>query len=287
MTAIILENLSEEDLATYSLVLSSSGIPHRSRKGQQGWDILVKDTDYEKAFNTIEEYVGENQSLQAEIKSIYYGEYNRTLTGIWVSAILLLFYIVVAFGNKSEFFIKEYGSSAFHILNGELYRNVTSLMIHANTLHIMGNMVGISIFGSYVCSIMGLGVGWFMILASGIAGNLINALLRVDGHISVGASTSIFGAIGILSAYQFFKKFREREQRVKAFLPLVGGLALLGMLGSGEHSDLMAHLFGFLSGIIAGSMYCVFIKRPVSGKYQTCLIIFVFCITIASWMRAF
>jgi membrane associated rhomboid family serine protease len=201
--------------------------------------------------------------------------------------ILLLFHIVVAYENINELFIKEYGSSAFHILNGELYRSVTSLMLHANTLHILGNMVGISIFGTSVCSILGLGVGWSMILVTGVAGNLANALLRMGGHISIGASTSIFGAIGILSAYQFFKKLHAQGQRVKALLPLCGGLALLGFLGSGEHSDLMAHLFGFLSGIIAGAIYCVFINRPLSGRYQTYLIVLVFCIIAASWMKVF
>ena len=285
--SIKLKNLSEDEAGTYSLVLSSTGVSHRSRKGKHGWDIWVKDTDYEKALNTIAKYIDENQSRQTQIEPLYYGEYKRTFTGIWVSMILLLFLVVVALGNKSEFFIKVYGSSAFHILNGELYRSITSLMLHANTLHILGNMVGISIFGTFVCSIMGLGVGWFMILVTGIAGNLINALLHMGGHISVGASTSIFGAIGILSAYQFVKKFRASGQRVKAFLPLCGGLALLGILGSGQHSDLMAHLFGFLSGIIAGSMYCVFINRPVSARYQTGLILLLFCMITASWMRAF
>jgi rhomboid protease GluP len=285
--SILLKNLSEDDANTYRLVLSSIGVYHRLQKDRHGWDILVSNTDYEKALNAIAEYIDENHSRQTPIELLYNDEYKRTFTGVWVSILLLLFHIYLVLEGKSEFFIKVYGSSAFHILNGELYRCITSLMLHANTLHILGNMVGISIFGSFVCSIMGLGVGWFMILITGITGNLINAFLHMNNHISVGASTSIFGAIGILSAYQFVKKFRVPGQRVKAFLPLCGGLALLGLLGSGEHSDLMAHLFGFLSGIIAGSTYCTFINRTVSAKYQICLILFVFCIITASWLRAF
>jgi rhomboid protease GluP len=284
---ITLKNLSEDDATTYGLVLSSAGISHSSRKDRHGWDILVKDTDYEKASNAIAKYIDENQSRQTQVEPPYYGEYKRTFTGVWISILLLLFHVVLTLEGKSEFFIKVYGSSAYHILNGELYRSITSLMLHADTLHILGNMVGISIFGTFVCSIMGLGVGWFLILITGIAGNLMNAFLHRGGHISIGASTSIFGAIGILSTYQFVTKFRSPEQRIKAFLPLCGGLALLGFLGSGEHSDLMAHLFGFLSGIIAGLIYCVFINRPVSAKYQTGLMFFVFCLITASWMRAF
>lgn len=287
MMSVILKNLSQEELDTYGLVLSSDGIAHRSRRTQGGWDIWVKDTDYEKAVDTIAAYVDENQNLRPDVEPLYHGEFKRTFTGVWVSMILLLFYVATALGDKSEFFIKAYGSSASHILNGELFRSVTALMIHASTQHILGNIVGVSLFATSVCSIMGLGVGWFMILVTGMAGNLINALLRTGGHISVGASTSIFGAIGILSAYQFFKKFRAPGQRIKAFLPLCGGLALLGILGSGKHSDLMAHLFGFLSGIIAGSITSIFVKPANSGSYQIRLIILVIFIITASWMKAF
>jgi hypothetical protein len=36
-------------------------------------------------------------------------------------------------------------------------------------------------------------------------------------------------------------------------VPLAAGLALLGFLGTGERADLLAHLFGFLAGVVAGS----------------------------------
>jgi len=160
-------------------------------------------------------------------------------------------------------------------------------MLHADTLHLMGNIAGIAIFGTAVCTIMGWGVGWFMILATGIVGNLTNALLYTSGHISVGASTAVFGAIGILSAYQFFKKFKQSGQKIKAFLPLSCGLALLGILGSGEHSDLMAHLFGFLAGILLGFLYSLFVKRPTTKAYQTCSLTVTLCILTTAWLKAF
>ncbi|MBW1837554.1 MAG: rhomboid family intramembrane serine protease [Deltaproteobacteria bacterium] len=108
-----------------------------------------------------------------------------------------------------------------------------------------------------------------------------------SGHISVGASTAIFGAIGILSAYQFFKKFRQPGHKIKALLPLSCGLALLGILGSGKYSDLMAHLFGFFTGIISGSFYSIFVKRPTSKGYQACFLIAAIGIIATAWMKAF
>jgi len=283
---VILKKLSEDEANTYRLVLSSTGISCHSKRGEHGWDISVKDMDYENAINAIEKYFEENQDFQSTDES-FYDEYQRTYTGIWVSIILLACHVAFAMSDKSEFFIRTYGSSAFHILHGELYRSATALMLHANALHIMSNIAGIIIFGTAVCLIMGWGVGWFMILMTGITGNLVNALLFRPDQISVGASTAIFGALGILSAYQFIRKFRQPGQKIKAFLPLSCGLALLGILGSGENSDLMAHLFGFLGGIILGSFYSILVKRPISKEYQAYTLFLTLGILTLAWMKAF
>ncbi len=283
---IIFENLSANQADTYRLVLSSSGISHRSRKGKHGWDILVNDTEHEKAINKIEQYLKENQDFHPTDEPLRH-EYHKTFTGLWVSAILLAFHVAITIGNDSEVFVRTYGASAFHILRGELYRSVTALMIHANAMHLAGNMLGIAIFGTAVCTITGWGVGWFMILATGVLGNLMNAVLYKTGHLSIGASTAVFGAVGILAAHQFFKKFRLRGHRMRAWLPLAGGVALLGMLSSGEHVDLTAHLFGFVAGMILGAFYAVFLRTPAPKACQACCLLIALGVLVVSWMKAF
>jgi membrane associated rhomboid family serine protease len=284
--SLLLKNLSDDDADIYRLVLSSTGISHHLRKGGHGWDIRVNDRDYEKALNAVEQYNKENPELQKTEDPLYY-KYQRTFTGIWVSILLIACHVAIAMGDKSDLFVKTYGSSAFHILHGELYRSVTSLMLHADPLHLMGNIAGIAIFGTAVCTIMGWGMGWLMILATGMVGNLTNALLYKSGHISVGASTAIFGAIGMLSAHQFFKKFKQSGQKIKAVLPLSCGLALLGILGSGAHSDVMAHLFGFLAGIVLGSLYSLFVKGPKAKGYQAGSLLLTFGLLAMAWLKAF
>ena len=281
---IIFEHLSADQADTYRLVLSSSGISHRSKKGKHGWDILVNDMEHEKAINTIEQYLKENQDFHPTDEPLCH-EYHKTFTGLWVSAILLASHVAITTGNDGEAIARTYGSSAFHILRGELYRSVTSLMIHANAMHLAGNMLGIAIFGTAVCTITGWGVGWFMILATGVLGNLMNAVLYKTGHLSIGASTAVFGAVGILAAHQFFKKFRLPGRRMKAWLPLGAGLALLSILGSGEHTDLTAHLFGFMAGLILGAFYCILVKRPAARAYQICFLLIALSVLVMSWMR--
>ena len=283
---ITLKNLSADQANIYGLVLSSSGISHLSRKGQDGWDILVNDTEYNKALNLIERYLKENEDTHPTDQSFRY-EYHKTFTGLWVSAILLTCHVAITIGDDSGFFIGAYGSSAFHILRGEFYRSATSLMIHANALHLAGNILGIAIFGSAVCSIVGSGAGWLMILITGIVGNLVNAVLYKTGHLSVGASTAVFGAIGILAAQQFFKKFRLPGQRMRSWLPLGAGLGLLSILGSGAHTDLTAHLFGFKAGIILGALYGLFVKQPAARAWQSLFLFLALTILGMSWMRGY
>ena len=282
---VTFKNLSADQANTYGLVLSSAGILHRTIKEEHRWNILVNDSEYHKALNTIERYLKENQEFQPSDKPFSH-EYQKTYTGLWVCGILLASHLAITTGNNCRAFFMAYGSSAFHILHGELYRSVTSLMIHANAMHLAGNILGIAVFGTAVCTITGWGVGWLMILVTGIAGNIMNAVLYQAGHLSVGASTAVFGAIGILAAQQFFKKFRLPGQRMRAWLPLGAGLALLSILGSGEHTDFMAHLFGFMAGIILGALYGLLVKQPAARAYQACCLLIALSVLTISWIMA-
>jgi rhomboid protease GluP len=284
--SVSLINLSDDDAETYRLVLSSTGISHHVRNGEQGWEILVSNQDYEKAVIAIEQYLEENPEIQKTEDPLYY-KYQRTYTGICVSILLIAFHVAITISDKSDMFVKTYGSSAYHILHKEWYRSVTSLMLHAGLLHLMGNIAGIIVFGTAVCTIMGWGVGWLMIVITGMVGNLMNALLYESGHISVGASTAIFGAIGMLSVHQFFEKIKQSGHKMKAFLPLSCGLALLGILGSGAHTDVMAHLFGFFAGIVSGSLYRLFVKRPIRKEYQAGTVLVTVCLLALAWLKAF
>ena len=55
---------------------------------------------------------------------------------------------------------------------------------------------------------------------------------------------------------------------MKAWLPIAGGLALLSFLGTGLHSDLTAHLFGFVAGVCLGLIYALYLYRLVEKKHQ-------------------
>jgi membrane associated rhomboid family serine protease len=272
MVEILFENLTQDQADTYGLVLSSYHLPHSIIRSLSGWEIWVDETFRDRALDLILKYIEENPDLplpdDQEVQV-----YQKTFSGIWVCLLLLASHIATNGSDDVEKIVREFGASAFDILNGEIYRTVSSLMLHSNYPHLAGNIAGIAIFGTAVCSITGAGVGWLMILLSGILGNLANAALFRYGHISIGASTAVFGAVGILAAYQLSRKIKIAGQRMKAWLPIAGGLALLGFLGSGKHSDLTAHLFGFMAGIGLGILYALFLGRLLENKHQIyCLV---------------
>jgi membrane associated rhomboid family serine protease len=194
-------------------------------------------------------------------------------------------HIIFSLISMTDDLFQKFGSSAVHIVNGEFYRTVTSLMLHNGTAHLAGNMVGVALFGTAVCTITGVGIGWLMILTAGAGGNLCNAFFYHSGHLSVGASTAVFGAVGILCSEQFFKRYaRGQGQKIKAWIPLAGGLALLGLLGTGVRSDLMAHLFGFLVGLVVGFVHAVVTHKWSIDRYQFISLTVALCIVTLAFI---
>ena len=266
MIVPLFSNLTHVQAEDFGLVLSSAGIFFQIEKDIAGWQIWVYDHDAERAMSHVRRYRIENPGTPAPAPAPVLSGL-KIADAIWVSLLLLAVYIAV--GDDQELFSNIYGASAGDILDGEIYRAVTALFLHADSVHLAGNMAALTFFAAVACSINGNGAGWFLILLSGFSGNLANAFLHQSGHSAIGASTAVFGAVGMVAAYQFHQKIILPEERLKAWLPLAGGLALLTLLGTGEgRTDLMAHLFGFFSGLIFQGLFGIWVKGVLPEKMQ-------------------
>ena len=261
-------DLNSEQADLCGLILSSSGIAYTVAKAGHKWEIWVRQTDVDDAISKIKAYFRENpEPIRRHIMPP--PRFTTNYTGVYAALGLMLLHWMIYYHNVKSTFFDTFGANTTLIIRGELYRTLTALMLHSDLLHLMGNMVGIAVFGTAVCSITRPGLGWLLILSSGMLGNMLNTLLRGAGHLSIGSSTAVFGAIGILSAVQFWRKFAESGQRLKAWLPLAGGLALLGILGTGGgRTDILAHLLGLSAGLLLGSGYGLLIRQPLPDKYQ-------------------
>lgn len=280
-TVPIFSDLTEDQANSYGLVLTASGFSYFLMRKTFGWEIRVPLDQALLAHGAIERYLAENTEITMP-EPEKFPEMKKTGSALWACLVLIAVF-VAAQGDGGRELIDDFGASAAKIINGEYFRLVTALFLHADVQHLAGNLAGIGIFGTAVCSIIGDGLGWLLILATGFIGNWINAAIVPSDRISIGASTAVFGAVGLLTAIQFYRKLRVPGQRLKAWLPLAGGLALLAFLGAGIHSDITAHLFGFLAGIGIGLPYIRYAGTRAGDKIQNTAFWAMMLIVLSNW----
>jgi rhomboid protease GluP len=139
---------------------------------------------------------------------------------------------------------------------GEWWRCFTALLLHADLGHLVANLGFGLLFTAFLIPQVGAGLTWFLVVLAGGAGNALNAWgYRGEPHRSIGASTAVFAALGLLVGSELYARWAFPATRTRRHLiaPLGAGLALLAILGVGEKHeriDFMAHAWGFFSGVL-------------------------------------
>ena len=83
----------------------------------------------------------------------------------------------------------------------------------------------------------------------------------------IGASTGVFGAIGLLMGLQWRKPAAMRRRGLRRWTPPVIGAIFLALLGtSGERTDVVAHLAGVAVGMGMGWMVGAVVHRWRPGE---------------------
>lgn len=243
----------QADAEQHALVLIAMSINCLLVRRPWGIGLLVALPDAERAEYQLQEYDAENQPRLPQTPPF---ALSQVVDGALIFAAILI--LVQAAADASLFGI-DWGlagvADANRIAGGEWWRSITALSLHGNLGHLMSNLVFGSFFGIVLCQILGAGLGWLSILVSGAAGNLISAWAHhdIDGtisHSAIGASTAVFGALGLLAALTWLRQsFAQRGLR--RYAPLAAGVMLLAFLGvGGERTDIGGHLGGFAAGIM-------------------------------------
>jgi len=190
-------------------------------------------------------------------------EFSSPIAGIVVAGVLILSHAVTIRWKDAFAWVERGSADASRILDGELWRTVTALTLHADLVHLISNAVGVAIFVTALSNIVGAGLAFTLLVLSGACGNLTNALIQGSSHVAVGASTAIFGAVGVLGSLGLVKRRREPTRRRGAWIAIAASLGLLAMLGTGSgRTDVLAHLFGFFCGAALGIPVGLFFPAP-------------------------
>jgi rhomboid protease GluP len=101
------------------------------------------------------------------------------------------------------------------------------------------------------------------VLLAATGANALNAWVQSVDHRSIGASTAVFAALGMLVTYTWWRGYLRDTPWRGRIAPIVAGLGLLGFTGTGgENTDLGAHLFGFIAGLGTGLAIARFAPVP-------------------------
>ena len=177
--------------------------------------------------------------------------------------------LIVIFVNVLVFIATSLKSDLIYDLHlvpatftSEPWTIVTSLFVHADLFHILGNMVTLYFFGTYLTMLVGETKFLATYFLGGLLGNVFYILYALyapwgDSHIGViGASGAVFAIGGALAVLR-------PNLKVMVFfiipMPLwaavIGGFLLLTLISAGLNIAWEAHLGGLVLGLIAGFLF--------------------------------
>lgn len=175
--------------------------------------------------------------------------------GVWMICLIGMFILQ---GADPTLVDRASSSSRGLIGNHEWWRPFTALFLHGDVPHLAGNILSGLFFGTLVAKSIGPWRGWALILACGTIGNIVTSLITwPEDFVSIGASTAVFGALGLLSGIGFASLLGQKLRLpwAKTAAPVIAGVILLGWLGGGQaggNTDVLGHVFGFGTGVTAG-----------------------------------
>ena len=276
------------EIGQYGLVLTAVGIDYRLVQDDNGVGMFVAAADVAPARRELAAFARENRRPYPSFPPP-----GALRDGVPAALIYCAVLVVVFAASRRQGFSVEWFSAgaaqAGLIAEGEWWRVVTALGLHADIAHLFANLVVGGLFGVFLAQSLGAGLGWLTITLAGGGGNALNALVQPAAHTAVGASTAVFAALGILAVLMLKHQASPWKKGLRRWLPLAAGVALLSFLGfSGVRTDIGAHLAGFAVGCVFGAG--ILLAGPRLPKGTNAQYVFggsALAVFVGSWLWAF
>lgn len=256
---------SRREAEQLALVLAAMGIDSRLVVGPGGVELHVDAGEADAARRQLEAYERENAPRRRA------AVLPRTEVEGWPASVVYALILLFFFGAErrdlwSVDWLAAGAAQAGTIAHGAWWHAVTALTLHADHGHLLGNLPAGLVVGTLAAQLLGQGLAWLAILLAGGLGNVIAAYLRAPDYAAIGASTAVFGALGIVSAFTRQRRWQERHPTLRRLAPLGAGVLLLAYLGfGGERTDVGAHVTGFAVGLGLGWALARWLKRVPRG----------------------
>jgi len=280
----------DADLAhLWSLVLHAADIPHDLRPGETGWQLLVAEEDLSRATQELRLFSEENHNWPPgrAARSEREGIVENAPPVLPVIGALAVFHAITGgWESHSHWFTSGALDRVSVMRDGQWWRLVTALTLHADSVHLLGNVFFGGLLVYSLCRHLGSGIAWFSVLFTGVLANGVNVFLHDDLYHSVGFSTAVFGMVGMLSGMRL-RRIGGWQEMVLALGSAAGLLALMG--SSGERTDLGAHFWGVGLGLLVGMILAALGlagKRVLAPLGQWLLFLGSLAIVFGCWLYA-
>lgn len=179
--------------------------------------------------------------------------------------------------------------SSAAVRDQEWWRAITALTLHGDVGHLIGNLAFGIPYGFFASQLLGGGRAWASILLAATLGNLLDSATMGAHQRSIGASTAVFAMLGLVAAYSWRTGTDNVSRWAHRYAPLVAAIALLAFTGAGgERTDVVAHLAGFLSGVVIGTMQAHVPTRHFDKRaVQVGAGLVSFAAVVGAWVLAF
>ncbi len=280
----ILETRSKTQALDWSLVLISQGIESviTWREVDEVWQVEIAGENRQSAQESIAAYERENSiSWRRELKGS--GLLFDVRAVVAFAALSLFYWLVVASWPE----LRAAGvMDRAAVAAGEWWRIFTAVTLHADVAHLAANIsIGI-VFLGLAMGCFGAGHALLLSLLGGALGNVATFAVHANEPFrSLGASGMVMASLGLVTAHSLI--FAQHEKRaIRLGRGLMAGCLLVVLLGFSQKSDVVAHVGGFVAGIVLGIIamrFRIFVLRRGAHGAAVFLSIGILC---AAWWFA-
>lgn len=197
----------------------------------------------------------------------------RVTSVLMVINIIVFVLMSLSGGSENiENLIRFGANSKILVAHGEWWRLLTASFIHIGFFHILFNMYFFYSLGPIFERLFGSFNFLIIYLISGIFGNLLSFALGSPYTVSAGASTSLYGmlglAIGLMATYRNDEIIRSFGA---SFISIVVINVVYSLLAPGV--GVYGHLGGFIAGFLLAGIFPILAREISSPRRLISLII--------------